>query len=198
MEAVYAGCWFARSLEHPFETSSGGLETVLNLATRQAAPHHPKNRRRLTPVESLRPLSSATVALRSDRWCLFETKFVAKSKIKLVCNRCYSTRNLCTATINNHPHYTQVEEGDGSSRLGYASTTALSAGAGDILRASAHPSTSVDLALPAKGALGSLSWSSEVVVDTSAGYILDVRRASLAGELFLLSTYSLLSLLLMV
>lgn len=70
----------------------------------------------------------------------------------------------------------QVVEGDGSSRLGYASTTALSAGTGDILRASANPSTSVDLVLPAKGAPGSLSWSSEVVVDTSAGYITDVRR----------------------
>lgn len=66
-------------------------------------------------------------------------------------------------------------DGDGSSRLGYAFTTALSAGTADVLRASAYPSTAADLTLPAKGAPGSLGWSSEVVVDTSAGYITDVR-----------------------
>ncbi|CAN0509530.1 unnamed protein product, partial [Ectocarpus sp. 8 AP-2014] len=69
----------------------------------------------------------------------------------------------------------RVAAGDGSSRLDYVSTAALSAGIGDILRASANPSTPADISLPAKGTAGSLGWSSEIIVDSSTGYILDVR-----------------------
>ncbi|CAM9804617.1 unnamed protein product, partial [Scytosiphon promiscuus] len=75
----------------------------------------------------------------------------------------------------------QVAEGDGSSRLDYASTSALSLGGGEILRASANPSTSADVTLPAKGAVGSVSWSSEVIVDSSAGFILDVNSTKTDG-----------------
>ena len=76
---------------------------------------------------------------------------------------------------------TQVEEGDGSSRLGYTSSAALSAEEGDILRASANPTTLVDLTLPTRGAAGSLSWSCEVVVDSTAARVVNVR-------VFILST----------
>ncbi|CAM9340464.1 unnamed protein product, partial [Hapterophycus canaliculatus] len=75
----------------------------------------------------------------------------------------------------------KVVEGDGSSRLDYASTTALSTGGGDILRASAKPSTTADLTLPSKGAVGSVSWSSEVILDSSAGYILNVNSTKADG-----------------
>lgn len=75
-----------------------------------------------------------------------------------------------------------MAEGDGSSRLDYASTAALSAGIGDILRASANPSTPADISLPAKGTAGSLGWSSEIIVDSSTGYILDVRCWRLFDE----------------
>lgn len=74
----------------------------------------------------------------------------------------------------------QVEEGDGSSRLGYTSSAALSAEEGDILRASANPTTSVDLTLPAEGAAGSLSWSCEVVVDSTAARVVNVRVSILS------------------
>lgn len=70
----------------------------------------------------------------------------------------------------------KVKDGDGSSRLDYASTEALSAGTGYILRASASPITPADLTLPAKGTKGSLSWSSEVLVDTTAITIENVSR----------------------
>lgn len=70
----------------------------------------------------------------------------------------------------------QVEDGDGSSRLDYANTAAMSAGSADVLRASTHPITRADLTLPAKGTRGSLSWSSNLVVDTTASFIIDVRH----------------------
>lgn len=98
-------------------------------------------------------------------------------------------RPECTTTRISTPRPPQVQEGDGSSRLDYASTGALSAGAGDILRASANPSTPADLALPAKGAAGSLGWSSEVMVDSSAGYILDVRYRRRLSDMKLLFLY---------
>lgn len=73
------------------------------------------------------------------------------------------------------PRPTQVQQGDGSSRLDYVSTGALSARNVDVLRASPNPSTSARLGLPAKGTVGSLGWSSEVIVDSSAGFVLNVR-----------------------
>ncbi|CAM9210897.1 unnamed protein product [Ectocarpus sp. 13 AM-2016] len=69
----------------------------------------------------------------------------------------------------------------GSSRLDYVSTAALSAGIGDILRASANPSTPADISLPAKGTAGSLGWSSEIVVDSSTGYIVHVNSTKPDG-----------------
>lgn len=68
-----------------------------------------------------------------------------------------------------------MEDGDGSSRLDYSSTLALSADIGEILRVSANPVTPADLKLPLKGTTGSLGWSSEVLVDTAALFAVDVR-----------------------
>ncbi|CAM9741696.1 unnamed protein product, partial [Laminaria digitata] len=89
----------------------------------------------------------------------------------------YRTVKLTFASSSCHDLFfnlIQVEEGDGSSRLGYTSSAALSAGEGDILRASANPTTLVDLTLPAKGAASSLSWSCEVVVDSTAARVVNV------------------------
>lgn len=69
----------------------------------------------------------------------------------------------------------KVRDGDGSSRLDYTSARALSAlDGGRILRASANPVTPADLTLPEKGTAGSLGWSSEIVVDVTAVFIVDV------------------------
>lgn len=76
---------------------------------------------------------------------------------------------------------TQVRDGDGSSRLDYASTTALSAFAGDILRASSSPITPADLTLPKKGAMGSLGWSSDLLVDSTAVFVVNVRVSVFVG-----------------
>lgn len=68
-----------------------------------------------------------------------------------------------------------MRDGDGSSRLDYTATTALMPGKGDILRASTSPVTPADLTLPKKGVVGSLGWSSDLVVDSTAGFVMHVR-----------------------
>ena len=73
-----------------------------------------------------------------------------------------------------------MEDDDGSSRLDYANKEALSAGSWDIRRASTSPITPADLTLPARGTAGSLGWSAEIVVDTTALFVVDVRVRILA------------------
>lgn len=51
---------------------------------------------------------------------------------------------------------------------------ALFAQGGGILRASTSPVTSADLTLPRMGAVGSLGWSSDILVDSTAIFVVNV------------------------
>ncbi|CAM9193509.1 unnamed protein product, partial [Sphacelaria rigidula] len=72
----------------------------------------------------------------------------------------------------------QVHDGDGASRLDYASSAALSPYGGELLLASTSPVTPADLMLPRKGAIGSLGWSSDILVDDTAVFVSNVSSVS--------------------
>ncbi|KAK1934989.1 hypothetical protein P3T76_010755 [Phytophthora citrophthora] len=74
-----------------------------------------------------------------------------------------------------------VQIGDVSSRLAYISTTALQVGSGSIKRMSSTPFTNADLTLATPGTSGSLSNSANLVINTVAPRVTQVKSITRDG-----------------
>ena len=77
-----------------------------------------------------------------------------------------------------------VTTGDTNSRLDYSDTTSIDESLGQIFRASTNPSTHATVTLPAPGALGSLSFSRAIEVNTKAPVVKSIEYKSLTPGIY--------------
>ncbi|CAM9114790.1 unnamed protein product [Hapterophycus canaliculatus] len=90
--------------------------------------------------------------------------------------------DLLSSSNNTLTFKYEVQEGDSTSDLDYASTTALNLNGGALYRTSENATTQALTALPEPGEAGSLSQNEDIVVRPTTANIIDVDSSTTDGE----------------